>query len=337
MTTETIEELDQYITTIKDKRVLVVGDAVVDKYIYGTTTRISPDAPVPVLDVTRKDYYVGALGLVVNFIRGFGGRVDLCTVTGNDFEGQYFAEEVRKRGVEELEVISEANFTPQVTRVKARSQHLLRMEKTYELSRAPRTRVNERILQFVETSLPRADVLLLLDFNAGLFSENYLLVNNLVDLARHQAKKVVTRPDRENYHLFGGVDLARVNVNEAAAIVGINARVNETSIRIIANKLANELQCGCLYLSYLDGESYFFADEELHIVQSMLGRRGTSYVGAGSAMMAMLALLTASGAPAQVMVEAANAAGAISAVKPPVTFFEAQEVVEVVKRGTPVS
>jgi len=305
---------------------------VVDKYISGTASRISPDAPVPVLDVEQKDLYVGGIALVVKYILSFGGIAEICTVVGQDFEGEFLLKEFKNLNIGLNGVFKVDSFTPQVTRIKAKGQHLLRLEKRCELKTTMREDLNARIEDFVVNAIKNADLLVLIDYNSGFFTKNTILMNKILAIAKRAGVKVLARPDKHNYPLFTGVDVAKFNLNQAANIVGINS-VNETSVRIITTKLMNELQCKGLYLSYVDAPSYCLDGDRFEVIPRVLAHHGISYVGVGSATVAALALLIAAGAPFTVAVQIANIAGALSAMKPPVTYFSLQELQEAFTRG----
>ncbi len=311
---------------------MIIGDAIVDKYIAGTTTRISPDAPVPVLDVEQKDLYVGAIGLLANYILTFGGIADICTVVGQDFEGDFLVKEFQKLNLGLKGIFKADSFTPQVTRIKAKSQHLLRLEKRYEFKPATREDVNLQIESFVAQSVKNTDLIVLLDYNSGVFTHNNSLTSKIITTARQAGVRVIARPDKNNYTLFTGVDVAKFNLYQAASLVGINS-INETSVRIIATKLMNELQCKGLFLSYADADAYCLDGDKFEVIPRFLAHRGISYVGVGSATLAILTLLTAAGAPLSLAATVASVAGALSAMKPPVTYFSLQELQEAFSRG----
>jgi rfaE bifunctional protein kinase chain/domain len=325
-------ELGEYFNKVRNKRITIIGDAIVDKYITGTTTRISPDAPVPVLDVEQKDFYKGGIGLVANYVLSFGGIADICTVVGQDFEGDFLFKEFQKLNLGLKGIFKADSFTPQVTRIKAKGQQLLRLEKRYEFKPATREDINVQIESFTAQSVKNTDLIVLLDYNSGIFSHNNSLARKIITTAKQAGVKVLARPDKNNYTLFTGVDIAKFNLNLAAGLVGINS-INETSVRIIATKLMNELQSKGLFLSYADANSYCLDGDKFEVIPRFLAQRGISYVGVGSATVATLALMIAAGAPLSLAASVASMAGALSAMKPPVTYFPLQELQEAYTRG----
>ncbi|MHA1658300.1 MAG: PfkB family carbohydrate kinase, partial [Promethearchaeota archaeon] len=111
----------------KNKKILIIGEALIDKYIFGMTDRISPDAPVPNVKIEKSKAYLGGIGLVLKYIKSLGGIPEICTIVGNDYEGDYFLKEIKKLNINSSGILIEDNLsTPQITRIKAMNQHLLR-------------------------------------------------------------------------------------------------------------------------------------------------------------------------------------------------------------------
>jgi D-beta-D-heptose 7-phosphate kinase/D-beta-D-heptose 1-phosphate adenosyltransferase len=328
-------ETSQYFSSLKDKHVLVIGDINIDRYITGTASRISPDAPVPVLDVETTETYIGATGLIIKYILSLGGRVSLCTVIADDLEGGFILNDIQNLGVDLDGIYRTDGGTPQVTRIKARGQHLLRLEKKNELSQASRSKMNDLFLAIVSAPSD-IDVIVLADYDEGLFSQNYTLINNIVALANERGIKIIARPEKANYQFFTGADIVKFNINLAMSIVGVNS-INETSMRIISNRLVNELQSKSLFLAQVDGNSYSFdcaQEDRFDVIPSYLSHHGRSYVGSGSAQVAALALMTAGGAPLPVAARVAAMAGALAAAKPPLTFFSTIDLQEAFDHGS---
>ena len=114
------------------RKVLVIGDALIDKYILGYTDRISPDAPVPNVKIENRNIYIGAIGLVLQFIQSLGGVPEVCTIVGNDFEGEIFLKKIKELKLQSSGILVDEKIrTPQITRIKAMNQHLLRLETDY--------------------------------------------------------------------------------------------------------------------------------------------------------------------------------------------------------------
>ncbi|GAB4329227.1 MAG: D-glycero-beta-D-manno-heptose-7-phosphate kinase [Promethearchaeota archaeon] len=333
---EGLECLEGWVDRVRNVHVGVVGDAAIDKYVEGSTTRMSPDAPVPVVDVKSKRYYLGALGLVVQQLLSFGAQVTVASVVGSDFEGEFFVDKLGDMNLGLKGVVRVEGFTPQVTRVKSRGQHMLRLEKRYDFSPDQAEKTRSDVLRFVDGVLERLDALVLLDYGMGMFQgQNRYLSTELLKLASKRGVPTVARPSRSGYEGFSGVTLAKVNLRLACSMVGV-ADVNQTSVRIVGNKLLNDVRCRALFLPHVDGTSYLFRSNSPDPVEfaSKLKYHGTSYVGVGSAIMATMALGAAARLDDVAVAKLAHLAGSLSALCQPVTFFTVTDLDGALRRDS---
>ena len=116
----------------KSKKILVIGEASVDKYIIGTANSISPDAPVPNIKIEENLNYIGGIGLSIQYIKSLGGIPEVYTILANDFDGTFFLKRIKELNIDISGIIiDESIYTPQVTRIKAMNQHILRLETDY--------------------------------------------------------------------------------------------------------------------------------------------------------------------------------------------------------------
>ncbi|MBD3196863.1 MAG: D-glycero-beta-D-manno-heptose-7-phosphate kinase, partial [Candidatus Lokiarchaeota archaeon] len=123
--------IDQ-IKSWKDKKVLIIGEALIDKYIIGYADRISPDAPVPSIKIEEDLSYLGAIGLVFKFVKSLGGEPEVCSIVGKDYEGELFLNGSKKNGIDTSGILVDPSMmTPKITRIKSMNQHLLRLESDY--------------------------------------------------------------------------------------------------------------------------------------------------------------------------------------------------------------
>ena len=108
--------------------------------------RISPDAPVPNVKINKTETYLGAIGLVLQYIKSLGGKPEICTIVGDDFGGDFFVKKIKQLNVDPSNIIiAEEINTPQITRIKAMDQHLLRLETDYK-AEIPQNYINEKKL-----------------------------------------------------------------------------------------------------------------------------------------------------------------------------------------------
>ncbi len=311
----------------KNKKVLVIGDALIDKYIIGYTDRISPDAPVPNVKIENTSVYIGAIGLVLQYIKSLGGIPEVCTIIGNDFEGEFFLKRIEELKVESSGIIVEEKIkTPQITRIKAMNQHLLRLETNYNGIFSQKIR--DKFKDLIANASQDLGAILILDYGLeGIFED--LFIQKLIRFLKEKFKKIpiIARPTKFNYYLYENVDLIRMNLQKALDTFSIDC-CNETSITIAGKRILNSSKCKNLLLNYLETESFLFSSEieKVEKFNPILKQPVRSYVAVGSVIMAVLGLSLASGISVADGVKLALYAASLTATLPPVEFYKAEKL-----------
>jgi rfaE bifunctional protein kinase chain/domain len=285
------------------RRVVVVGDAMIDEWIWGDVSRISPEAPVPVVAVREHTFTLGGAGNVANNLRALGARVAFVGGVGDDAEGARLREMFAALDVETSGIVTLGDRpTTRKTRVVAHNQQVVRAdwESTAALGDADRARVVARVL----AAVPGADAVVLSDYAKG------LLHRDVVEAALG-APVVVADPKPQNVALFAGVTCIAPNVAEAARASGI-AIVDDASLERAGRALLQML--GCRFVLITRGEhgmSLFGAGGERFDVPAV-ARTVFDVSGAGDTVVAVLTLALAAKIPATVATQLANfAAGAV--------------------------
>ena len=192
--------------------VLVIGDVMIDAYLIGQVDRISPEAPVPVLEVQRKDFRLGGAANVALNLQALGAKPILCSVIGTDQEGNDLLHLLEKSHIGISGIIqSKDRKTTTKTRVMAQNHQMIRIdnEQTDALSDYDTYVLVQRILNDL---LPAADVVLFEDYDKGVISQS--LIEQIVAKAHHLGKKVVVDPKRRNFLHYKNVDLFKPNLKE---------------------------------------------------------------------------------------------------------------------------
>lgn len=311
----------------KEKRLLIIGEALVDKYIIGNADRISPDAPVPNIKIDETLTYIGAAGLVVQFIKSLGGIPNLCTIIGNDYEGDFFLKRIKDLNINSSGIIIDKNInTPQVTRIKAMTQHVLRMETHYssDISNS----IYNTLFEQISARAGTIDAILILDYGiGGMFNEHF--VQKLLDLLEHDFTDIpiIVRPNITNYYLYENVDLIKMNLYKALKSLSIDC-CTETSASIAAQKILFSSKCKNILLNYLESDSYVFSKEAGRIekISPILKEPVRSYVSVGSIIMAILGMSFAAKLPIYESAKLALYGAALSATLKPVIFFDSKSL-----------
>lgn len=288
---------------MRGKRVLVVGDVMIDEWVWGAVSRISPEAPVPVVAVTDHSFTLGGAGNVVNNLRALGAAVTLATVIGDDAQGARVAELLDGIGVDRASAIVVSDRpTTRKTRIVAHNQQVVRAdwESVKPLSEADET----RLCAAVERLAPQHDAVVFSDYAKGLLSRR------LVEAAA-RAPVVAADPKPSNMALFSGVTCVAPNVHEAALATGISID-DDASLMRAGEALAAAL--GCRHVVITRGEhgmALVSADGERLLIPSV-ARTVYDVSGAGDTVIAVLALALAAETPIALAVRLANfAAGAV--------------------------
>ena len=209
---------------------LVIGDVMLDEYLWGDVERVSPEAPVPVVHVTRESANLGGAGNVVRNIVALGGRCGLCAVVGDDAVGRSVAALVKDLGVEPTGlVLVEGRPTTRKTRVVARSQQLVRFDREDESEL--RKEDARRLLREIEAAIPHADGVIFEDYAKGLLSD--YVIRGAMDLLNAAELPVAVDPKHE-LAPYRGATLVKPNLREAERLSGVRIRSARDLERAVA-------------------------------------------------------------------------------------------------------
>lgn len=318
-----LEEIDSW----KNKKVLIIGEALIDKYIFGFADRISPDAPVPNVKVEETQEYLGGIGLTLKFIKNLGGIPKICTIIGNDYEGEFYLKKLKEAEVDPEGIIKDDEIqTPQVTRIKAMHQHLIRLETDYssQISEEVRTRFLEKI----RSQSNDVDSIVILDYGIGAFFQDKFIQTLISNLKKQVPEiPILCRPNIYNYYLYEDVDLIKMNLQKALRGSSIDC-CTETSINIVGKKILNSAKCKNVILNDIEATSYLFdkSSESVKKFQSVLKEPVRSYVAIGSILMAILGLSYAAKCSILDSVKISLLGATLEAKLPPIKFFNAQKL-----------
>jgi rfaE bifunctional protein kinase chain/domain len=215
--------------------VLVIGDLMLDRFIWGDVERISPEAPVPVLRVTSDSFRLGGAANVIHNIRSLGGRVTACGFIGRDAAGKRILHDLRRVGVSTAGIFADAETqTIQKTRIIARPRHQQIVRLDRENQHAIRDATLKRLRQFVHEKSKQCDAVVISDYGKGVVQAN--LLSSITDSGRKNKMICVIDPKKENYGCYRGPTLITPNKNEASDASGIEIR-DEKSLLAAGAKL----------------------------------------------------------------------------------------------------
>lgn len=303
---------------------MVVGDVMLDEWIWGKVTRISPEAPVPVVAVSDHSFTLGGAGNVASNLRALDAKVHFVGTIGND----RLADRVHTL-LEGIQVSHDGVLTvddrptTRKTRIVAHNQQVVRAdwESTGPLAGSDR----ERIVQFVRSRAKDVDAIVLSDYAKGLLSRE------IVEAAL-AAPLVIADPKPANLLLFSGVTCVAPNLHEAASASGI-AITDDESLERAGRKLLELVQCRYVVITRGEhGMSLFGRDGERLNVPSV-ARTVFDVSGAGDTVVAVLSLALAAGAPIELALHLANFAAGAVVEKLGTATASAEEILALVDHG----
>lgn len=283
-------------------RVLVVGDVMLDRYWYGEVSRISPEAPVPVVLVNekREDLRLGGAANVAHNCAALGARTRLLSVVGNDDAGRLLERLLKKEGVEAELHRDRSIRTTEKLRVIGRQQQLLRMD----FERTPSREVLASKLAQYRAALPGCDVVVLSDYGKGGMTH----IGQMIQLARRAKKRVLVDPKGDDYSRYRGASIITPNRAELREVVG--TWHDEADLSRRAESLRRKLGLEALLVTRgEEGMTLFRANRKVHIKTE--AREVFDVTGAGDTVIAGLAVTLAAGANLEAAVRAANRAAGI--------------------------
>lgn len=288
-------QLIDQIPALKGKRVLIVGDVGLDEYVMGQVRRISPEAPVPVLEVEEEDMRLGLAANVAQNVVSLGGDAILISVVGEDTGARLLKELFERNGVSwEYMIVDKARPTTRKTRMMAKHHHLVRVD--YELRKYLSHEAETALIESVRKHITQADCVVIEDYAKGVVSKK--VIESVVEICREHGKKLLVDPHRSNpgdfYH---GVDLIKPNYDEAVSLAGMDfddLRSNPNKVVEVGRALQRITGAKKVVLTRGKDGMTIFSGEEITEVPTY-ARKVFDVTGAGDTVIAALSLGLSSG------------------------------------------
>lgn len=285
------KELKEIVESFEKNCILVIGDLMLDRFIEGTVSRISPEAPVPVVDVISESFRLGGAANAISNIRLLGGNVIAVGVVGDDWYGRRLIGLLKQEGVDtECVIVCKDRPTTVKTRVIAGQQQIVRIDR--EKRDAIDYEYTETILQFLNKKIKDVDALLISDYDKGMVTNK--LLERLIPLAKKFGKMVVSYPKVDHFLDYKGVTIVITNLEKASTVTGIS-KINETSIRNMGHWLLTHLECEYVLITRgRDGMSLFEKSGNVTYIPA-IAKEVRDVTGAGDTVTSLIALSLASG------------------------------------------
>jgi D-beta-D-heptose 7-phosphate kinase/D-beta-D-heptose 1-phosphate adenosyltransferase len=305
-----LRRLEKLLTGFREVRLLVVGDVVLDEYLWGDVERVSPEAPVPVVHVRRESMVLGGAGNVVRNAVALGARCDFCAAIGDDRAGDRVLELLRELGVDDAGIVRVPDRpTTRKTRVVARSQQIVRFDR--ETSDALPQGVARRLLGAVSAALPRAHGVVLEDYGKGLLAPGVLRGA----MRRFEAAGVPVSVDpKSDLAAYRGASLVKPNLREMEALAGARIQTRDDLARA-AERLRRRLGGAALVVTRGAAGMTLFGDDAAGVEVPTPPREVFDVQGAGDTAIAVLTLALRAGGTLREAAVLANAAAGVVVAK----------------------
>ena len=323
-TYKNIQEVFDAFSTLK---VMVIGDVMVDAYLWGKVDRISPEAPVPIVAVHKRESRLGGAANVAINIRSMGATPLLCSVIGNDRNGEELLMLMKEMGMETIGMVSSSERVTTVkTRVIGNNHQLLRVddELINDLSSMERKKITDRILELLISHTP--DVVIFEDYDKGVLVPE--LIKTIVAACNEKNIPTAVDPKKKNFLAYQQVSLFKPNLAELKA--GLKTDLEKptaTQLENITLPFRKENGIKTLMVT-LSEAGVFYSENEQHEVIPAHVRNISDVSGAGDTVISVASLCLALGLPSKTMAALANLAGGLVCEKVGVVPIDKQQLLD---------
>ncbi len=319
---------DDILTSAKGKVIAVIGDVMLDRYFWGSVTRISPEAPVPVIDVEDESLHLGGAANVAQNLKSLGLEPLLCGVLGNDNSGKNFIEIANQLGINPDGLfIDDGRPTTVKTRIIGNNQQIARID------REVRHDISQEGLAHIINLLSKIDDLsgiIIEDYNKGTVTEK--LIDSVISYAVSRNIPVYVDPKKANFFSFKGVTVFKPNRKEAQQALNLPLIKDEDVVNA-GKKLLNLLECENVLIT-LGAQGMMLFEKNGKISSVMTNARHVADVsGAGDTAIATLAASISGGASIGEASVMANFASGIVCEKPGIVSIEVDELIDCIRNN----
>ena len=291
-------------------KVGVIGDVMLDTYMWGKVDRISPEAPVPVVSLERKEYRIGGAGNVALNCRALNAGVTIISAAGNDEEAVLL-----KKLLDESEIdtsymlFSAKRITTNKTRIISRNQQMMRLdaETTEDLDPELEEMLIEKVILYINNEEP--DIIIFEDYNKGVLTEK--LITIIIQVCKDKGVITSVDPKRKNFFAYKGVDIFKPNLKEVKE--GLNILIDQVTAPVLENihsELNRYLGHRISFITLSEKGVFYQQDKAGHIIPSHI-RNIADVSGAGDTVIAVASLVYAATKDVKLMAEMANIAGGL--------------------------
>lgn len=305
-----MEDFKKLFNSFSSLKVGVIGDVMLDTYMWGRVDRISPEAPVPVVSLEKKEYRIGGAANVALNCRSLGAQVSILSVTGNDPEGLLLEELLHDSNIDTTFLVKSIDrITTNKTRVISRNQQMLRLDT--EITDDLNSQDEENLLRKVQTYITTIDpdIIIFEDYNKGVVTEK--IIQDTLHLCRQAGIITAVDPKQKNFFSYKQADIFKPNLKEVKEGLNILAEeINPQLLQNIHRELKNLLNHKISFITLSEKGVFYQEDDKTGFIQSHL-RSVSDVSGAGDTVIAVASVVYAATKNVLLMAEVANIAGGL--------------------------
>ena len=307
MPSKDFDKLFQQFTGLK---VAVVGDVMLDTYWWGKVDRISPEAPVPVVALSKREQRIGGAGNVALNICSLGAHVSMISVLGKDEDGEQLTRLLTENNIQTKYLVhSEHRITTNKIRIISRNQHMMRLdaELVDDMHKADEDRLLYAFENYIAAKNPA--IVILEDYNKGVLTEN--VIRKIISLCHKNKILSAVDPKRKNFFAYQGVDIFKPNFKEVKD--GLNILTDAVNLSMLKDMhllLQDKLNHKISLITLSEKGVFYEQDKDANIIPTHI-RSIADVSGAGDTVIAVASLVFAATGDAKLMAEMANIAGGL--------------------------
>jgi len=303
-------DFDKLFEEAAQLKVAVIGDVMLDTYWWGHVERISPEAPVPVVAVDKKEYRIGGAGNVALNVVAMGAQVYALTVMGQDDDGQLLTQLLAAKNINTAYIVRSADrVTTNKIRIISRNQQMMRLdaETTQDIHGTQEAALLQAFTQLIATDKP--DVVILEDYNKGVLTPT--VIQQVIALCQQHGIITTVDPKRKNFFAYQGVDIFKPNLKEIkeafnVIVDGVDTHLLQQMHQLLTEKLQHRIS----FITLSERGVFYQQGDNAAIIPPHL-RNIADVSGAGDTVIAVASLIYAAAKDAALMAAVANIAGGL--------------------------
>lgn len=320
----------ELVEDFKNKRILVLGDVMIDAYLRGNVNRVSPEAPVPIVSLQKEEERLGGAANVAINLVAMGASAVICSVIGNDRSGKKMIELLESNSISaDGVVLSDNRETTVKTRVIGNNQHLIRIdsEQTNDIDSTEELQLIEKVKQLLEKGV---DAIIFEDYNKGVLTVK--VIEAVIELSKQFNVPTTVDPKNKNFFAYKNVTLFKPNLKELKEGVGMTFKFEQNELfEEAVSKLEENLNNKISFVTLSEHGVFIKDADKKHYIPAHI-RNIADVSGAGDTVISVATLCLTVGLPIHLIAEIANLAGGLVCEKSGVVSIDkGQLIVEVEK------